>query len=159
METEFIIKAIIGLIVILAILIFLLFLEADKSGDGKQKKSPAPEIKKETEEKPKKEEDSSVNTDLFHLVEIIKNKRSNAETLSEALELVIKHHGKVHKKLGLRPHPDFDTYMDILFTICRHPNANKDMIITFDRELEKLNPEYKKEINEAIAKGLNSRGF
>lgn len=158
METEFIIKAIIGLIVILAILIFLLFLEPDKE-KSKEKESPAPEIKKEIEEKPKKEEDSSVNTDLFHLVDIIKNKRSNADTLSEALELVIKHHGKVHKKLGLRPHPDFDIYMDILFTICRHPNANKDMIIIFDRELEKLNPDYKKEINEAIAKGLNSRGF
>jgi len=157
-ETEFIIKAIIGLIVILAILIFLLFLEPDKE-KSKEKESPAPEIKKEIEEKPKKEEDSSVNTDLFHLVDIIKNKRSNADTLSEALELVIKHHGKVHKKLGLRPHPDFDIYMDILFTICRHPNANKDMIIIFDRELEKLNPDYKKEINEAIAKGLNSRGF
>jgi hypothetical protein len=48
--------------------------------------------------------------------------------------------------------------MDILFAICRHPNTNKDIIINFDKELEHLNPEYKKEINEAIAKGLNSRG-
>lgn len=159
METEFIIKVIIGLIVVLAVLIFLLFLEPNKDEKSKQKHRPAAEIKKEVKEESKKEEDSSVNTDLFHLVNIIKNRRSNADTLSEALELVIKHHGKVHKKLGLRPHPDFDTYIDILFTICRHPNANKDMIITFDRELEKLNPEYKKEINEAIAKGLNSRGF
>ena len=63
----------------------------------------------------------------------------------------------MHKKLGLRAHPDFDIYMDILFTICRHPNANKDLIIKFDRELEELNSEYKKEINDAITKGLNSR--
>lgn len=159
METEFIIKVIIGLIVILAVLIFLLFLEPNKDAKSEPKRRPAAEVKKETKEEGKKENDSSINTDLFHLVNIIKNRRSNADTLSEALELVIKHHGKVHKKLGLRPHPDFDTYIDILFTICRHPNANKDMIITFDRELERLNPEYKKEINEAIAKGLNSRGF
>ncbi|TKI70906.1 hypothetical protein FCU45_00505 [Sulfurimonas crateris] len=159
METEFIIKAIIGLIIVLAILIFLLFLEPNKDAKGEQKQQSAPEVKKESKEERKEEEASSVNTDLFHLVDVIKNRRSNAETLSEALELVIKHHGRVHKKLGLRPHPDFDTYIDILFTICRHPNANKDMIITFDRELERLNPEYKKEINEAIAKGLNSRGF
>jgi len=158
-ETEFIIKAIIGLIVVLAILIFLLFLEPSKEEKIQQKSAPVAEVKKEIEEKPKKEEEPSVNTDLFHLVNVIKNKRSNADTLSEALELIIKHHGKVHKKLGLRPHPDFDTYIDILFTICRHPNANKDMIIIFDRELERLNPDYKKEINEAIAKGLNSRGF
>jgi uncharacterized membrane protein YhiD involved in acid resistance len=158
-DTEFIIKAIIGLIVVLAILIFLLFLEPNKDVKSEPKRQMAPEVQKESREEREEEADSSVNTDLFHLVNIIKNRRSNAHTLSEALELVIKHHGKVHKKLGLRPHPDFDTYIDILFTICRHPNANKDMIITFDRELEKLNPEYKKEINEAIAKGLNSRGF
>lgn len=151
METEFIIKVIVGLIVLLAILIFLLFLGPKKDVKIQQKQHHIPEIKKEHE--------ISVNTDLFHLVNVIKNRRSSADTLSEALELVIKHHGKVHKKLGLRPHPDFDTYMDILFTICRHPNANKEMIITFDRELERLNPEYKQEINEAIAKGLNSRGL
>ncbi len=163
METEFIIKAIIGLIIVLAVLIFLLFLEPGKNTKSEERGTLAAEVKKETseepKEEPKKEDDSSINTDLFHLVDIIKNRRSNADTLAETLELVIKHHGKVHKKLGLRPHPDFDTYIDILFTICRHPNANKDMIITFDRELERLNPEYKKEINEAIAKGLNSRGF
>ncbi len=159
METEFIIKVIIGLIVILAVLIFLLFLEPNKDTKSEQKHRPAAEVQKETKEESKKDDDTYLNTDLFHLVNIIKNRRSNADALSEALELVIKHHGKVHKKLGLRPHPDFDTYIDILFTICRHPNANKDMIITFDRELERLNPEYKKEINEAIAKGLNSRGF
>lgn len=154
METEFIIKAIIGLIIILAFLIFLLFLQPKSKKKAEQKSNLKSETSKES-----KEESSSANTDLLHLVNIIKNKRSNADTLSEALELVIKHHGKVHKKLGLRPHPDFDIYIDILFTICRHPNANKNMIITFDRELEKLNPEYKQEINEAIAKGLNSRGL
>jgi len=157
-ETEFIIKAIIGLILILAVLIFLLFLEPNRDLKREKKLSPVAEAKKDDKEK-QKEEIPKINTDLFHLVNIIKNKSSSAKVLSEALELVIKHHGKVHKKLGLRPHPDFDIYIDILFTICRHPNANKDMIITFDRDLEKLNPEYKQEINEAIAKGLNSRGF
>ncbi len=159
METELIVKIIIGLIVILAILIFLLFLEPNKDTKSKEKSSPAPKIHVQHKEEPKKEDDSSVDIDLFDLVNVIKNRRSNADTLSEALELVIKHHGKVHKKLGLRPHPDFDTYIDILFTICRHPNANKDIIINFDRELERLNPEYKQEINEAISKGLNSRGL
>jgi hypothetical protein len=157
-ETEFIVKIIIGLIAVLAILIFLLFLQPNTDAESQKKASPV--LKRQRSRKDEQEsESSSANTDLFHLVSIVKNKRSNAETLSEALELVIKHHGNVHKKLGLRPHPDFDTYIDILFTICRHPNANKDMIITFDRELERLNPEYKQEINEAIAKGLNSRGL
>ena len=159
MDAELIVKSIMGLIAILAILIFLLFLEPNKDIKIKKKSSPAPKKEMPHKEEPKKETDPSVNTDLFYLVSVIKNKRSNADALSNALTLIIEYHGKVHKKLGFRPHPDFDTYIDILFTICRHPNANKDMIIAFDSELARLNPEYKKEINEAIARGLNSRGL
>ncbi|MCK4875529.1 MAG: hypothetical protein KAS26_06750 [Sulfurimonas sp.] len=158
MDAELIIKAIMGLVAILAILIFLLFLEPDDETRGKKPankepiKEPILESKEITQEP-----DPIQKTDLEFLVRIIKNKRADADELSKTLNLIIKHHGVVHKKLGLRAHPDFDIYMDILFTICRHPNANKDLIIKFDRELEELNSEYKKEINDAITKGLNSR--
>jgi len=149
MEITLLVKSAMGLIVILGGLMFLLFLP---SGQKKQKQI---KLKKDSKklniEKPK--------TDLPSLLGIIKNKKTSAKDLQEALNLVIKHHGTIHKKLGLRPHPDFDAYMDILFTICRHPNTTKDIIVNFDLALEKLNPEYKKEINDAIAKGLNSRGF
>ncbi len=158
MEAELIIKSIMGLIALLALLIFLLFLEPGKAKKAKEKLS---EIKAVIEE-----DNSELNggvldkePDLNSLADIIKNKKSDVPKLAYALDLIIKHHGKVHKKLGIRAHPDFDIYMDILFTLCRHTNANKDLIINFDRELEKLNPEYKQEINEAITKGLNSRGI
>jgi hypothetical protein len=144
MEITLLLKSIVGLVVVLAILIFLLFLPTKK----KKKKKV---VKKSTSSK------ASLNTDLEHLRSIIKKKRTTTKELSDTLELILKHHGRVHEKLGLRTHPDFDTYMDILFTICRHPNTNKDIIIKFDKELSRLNPEYKKEINEAITKGLNSR--
>lgn len=164
MEAELIIKIVIGLIIVLAVLMFLLFLEPgeDKHKEQSVQKESVQEVQVQPQEPPKEveeEEEPSDKVDLDSLVEIIKNRRSNSQKLTEALELIIKYYGKVHKKLGLRPHPDFDVYIDILFTICRHPNANKDMIIDFDRELAKLNPEYKREINEAIAKGLNSRGI
>ncbi len=58
----------------------------------------------------------------------------------------------------MRAHPDFENYSEILFTISRHKHINKDILIKFDKELERRNPEYKKEINEALMKGLNSRG-
>jgi hypothetical protein len=61
--------------------------------------------------------------------------------------------------MGVRAHKDFDIYMDVLFTLCRHPNTNTDLIINFDKELARLNPDYKQEINNAISKGLNSRGI
>jgi len=144
-----IIKSLMGLVAILGVLVFLLFLTS-----AKRKKSPAIFKKRG-----KKEVKSKVKTDFKSLLSIIKDKNTSTDELKKALDLVIKHHGVVHKKLGLRPHPDFDIYMDILFTICRHPNTDKNIIVNFDRALGKLNPEYKKEINDTISKGLDSRGY
>ena len=146
MEITLLVKSVLGLLAILAVLIFIFLLQS------KDKKKKEIKSKKVTIEKEKE------RTDLKYLRSIIKNKKSTSKELENALNLVIKHHGKVHKKLGLRAHPDFDIYRDILFTICRHPNANKNIIVNFDNALGKLNPEYKKDINDAITKGLNSRG-
>ncbi len=154
MDAELIIKSIMGLIALLGILIFLLFLEPNGKKKSKEKKSEAVASNKE-----EKKEPDGRDFSLVALAKIVKNKKSDAKKLQEALDLVIKHHGTVHKKLGIRAHPDFDIYINMLFTLCRHPNANKDLIINFDRELGRLNPEYKQEINEAITKGLNSRGI
>lgn len=160
METDIIVKSILVLLGVLVILVFLLFLEPkEKSPKDKkeiQTQKSQPKVVEKEKIKDKKEETKD-RTDLDYLLSVIKNKKSDADKLSEALELIIKHHGLVHKKLGMRAHPDFDIYVDILFTICRHPNANKDMIIKFDRELARLNPDYKQEINESIERGLNSR--
>ena len=149
MEITLLVKSILGLVVVLGLLIFLLILP------GKTKKT-----QKDSGEKTLKTPDTKESEPtLEDLRKVIKNKKSTEAELKEALETVIKKYGKVHKKLGLRAHPDFDIYMDMLFTICRHPNTNKDIIVQFDRDLGRLNPEYKKEINEAITKGLNSRGI
>ncbi len=149
MEITLLVKSILGLVVVLGLLIFLLILP------GKTKKTQ----KKSGEKTLKTPVTKELEPTLEDLRKVIKNKKSTEAELKEALETVIKKYGKVHKKLGLRAHPDFDIYMDMLFTICRHPNTNKDIIVQFDRDLGRLNPEYKKEINEAITKGLNSRGI
>lgn len=160
MDAELITKLIIALGAILAILIFFLFLEPKEDTPTQikpSKKSPLSSDSKPQKEQ-KKESASLAKPTLESLVDIIKNKRSDSQKLSETLSLVIEHYGVIAKKMGIRPHKDFDIYMDILFSICRHPHTNKDIILDFDRELERLNPEYKKEINEAITKGLYSRG-
>ncbi|MBU1658625.1 hypothetical protein KKG72_06175, partial [bacterium] len=98
-------------------------------------------------------------TDLESLKAIIRDKQTSSEKLQETLDLVIKYHGTIHQKLGTRTHPDFDNYVEIIFMICLHPNTSKDIIVKFDRELEKLNPNYVAEINDSLTKGLNSRGI
>ncbi len=144
MELSLLIKTIVGLLVVLGVLIFLVFLP----NKIKNTKKVPPE---------KKPIKPSVKTDLDSLRYIIRNRMSSSRQLSEALDLIIKHHGSIPKKLGIRVNPQFDGYMEVLVTLCRHPNATKDIVIKFDRELVGLNPNYKQEINDAITKGLNSR--
>ncbi len=144
MEPSLLLKAIAGLIAILGLLVFLLLLPK------KTKKDKKVSVTKGTD-KPK------TKTDLDSLRYIIRNRISSNKQLEEALDLIIKHHGKIAKKLGIRVNPQFDGYMEVLVTLCRHPNTSKEIILKFDKELVNLNPEYKSEINDAITKGLNSR--
>lgn len=150
MGTEVIIYMIVGLIVVLAFLILLLFLSPKKESVEKNK---------EVETNKKQEPKIIIRTDLDYLLGVIKNKKTTTKELATVLDLVIKHHGTIAKKLGIRVHPDFDIYMDIILTICRHANTNKNIVVKFDKELVALNPDYKEEINDAITKGLNSRGL
>lgn len=144
MDIVLLIKSIIGLVLILGVLIFFLLY------------SPKKKIEKEKELK--QEETKHSKTDMPSLLEVIKNKNSTTEELKEALDLVIKHHGTIHPKLGLRAHPDFDIYGEIIIRLCRHPNTNKNLILDFERALEKKNEDYVRDINEYLEKGLNSIG-
>ena len=140
---ELIVQSVIGLVALLVVLLFLLLIKSNKKTSINKIVS--------------KKKSLQTNYDMENLRQIIKDKKSKTEELRKALELIIKYHGKIHPKLGTLAHPDFEPYKDVLFTVCRHPNADKNMIINFDRELGKLNPDYKKDLNEAITKGLTSR--
>jgi len=147
MDIVLLIKSIVGLVAILGILIFLLFYLP--SSKKKEVKKPKKIYLKERKSQP----------ELRELLEVIRNKQATAEALGKALDSIIKYYGKIHPKLGLRMHPDFNIYSEIILRICHHPNTTKEIIIKFDKEIEKLNPEYKREINDSLTKGLNSRGI
>jgi hypothetical protein len=148
MDIVLLVKSIVGLVVILGILILIFFYIPSK------KKTEPKKQKSQLQESPPKKDYK-----LKDLLQIIRNKKATTEELGEALDLVIKHYGHIHAKLGLRTHPDFDIYSEILLRICRHPNTNKDIIIKFDKALEERNPNYVREINDSLTKGLNSRGI
>jgi len=149
MDVMLLLKSIAGLTFLLGFLIFL-FLYSSRTQKAAKKVGTKRSYTKAT---PPKEP-----TDFDSLAKIIRNKKSTADELQHALELLIKYHGTIPKKLGIRVHPEFYKYSEIMLRLCRHPNTNKELIINFDRELEKKNPEYVKEINDALTKGLNSRG-
>ena len=148
MELTLLIQSGMGLLVILGLLVFFLVI-VPSSKEKKQQTKKKVALKQKVKSK----------TDMETLKAVVKNRKSTTKELKEALDLVLKYHGTIHKKLGLRPHPESQIYMDILFNLCRHPEANKDIIVIFDTELGKRNPEYKKDLNEAMMRGLNSRGF
>jgi len=148
MDIELLIKSIMGLIVILGLLIFLLFYMFPEEDTKVKKKKVV--VKKSNS-------NSFEDTSFSALKKVIKNKKSTTAELSKALDLIIKHHGIITKKTAGRSHADFDIYMDVLFSLCRHPNANKNIIINFDKTLSNKNPDYKSDINDAITKGLESR--
>lgn len=146
MDIVLLVKSIAGLSVILVILLAL-FLYSPKK---KAKKSVKKSYTTPTPPQPK--------TDWTTILSIVRKRESTTEELQEALNLILKYHGTIPKKLGIRVNPEFDKYSEVLLRICRHPNTNKNLIVDFDKELERRNPEYIKEINDALTKGLNSRG-
>jgi tRNA U34 5-carboxymethylaminomethyl modifying enzyme MnmG/GidA len=145
MDIKLIAVVTIGLVMVLVVIVlYILFA-------GKKKKS----IKKRVKKKQVKKKE--VYSSLEELKAIIKKKTSSSEELSNALDLVIKYHGYISEQSAGKRSTSFDTYIDILVTICRHPNTNKNIIINFDSALSKKNPTYKSSIDNIVRRGLDTR--
>lgn len=150
MDIVLLFKSIIGLAIILGFLILILVLP-------KKLKIKREKLAKKKLDTVQKREDNEHSFEKLHT--IIKKKATTTEELKDALDLIIKYYPTMHKKLGIRPHPESNAYMDVIFKLCRHKNTNTKITINFINAIEKINPEYKKEINDAMMRGLNSRGF
>lgn len=90
---------------------------------------------------------------------IFSHSKSTKAELIEAIEQLIKNHGKIHAKLGDLPHPDFKRYLTLIIELCNNPQADKDIIVSLDHKLRIKNPKYGLNIDDAINKGLAGRGF
>ena len=145
MELELLLKSFAGLVFILGLLLYLLLNSSKKKAI----------IKKKAKEK----KERSAFPTLESLVAIVKNKKSTKAELSEAIDQILKYHGTIHPKLGMRSHPDFDIYGLVMLKICHHPHTDKKIILKYDRELRAKNPEYAQEINDFLTKGLDTRGM
>ena len=143
MDITLLVESFLGLTALLGFLIvYLLYSGRDKKATKVKKVGVG--VKKKKVEKPLEE------TTLEELLNIIKSKKSTTDELKTSTELVISKFGKIK---------EFNKYGDIIMALCRHPNVNKNIITKFDKELSKLNPDHKREINLYLEKGLNSRGF
>jgi len=108
--------------------------------------------------KPKKEVKRAVHS-FEELSAIIKAKGSSAAELQEAIDELLDRHGHITDKLGIRPHPDLDRYVEVIFAVCRHRHTSKELVLSLDKGLSRLNPTYRLEIDNAVQTALSSRGM
>ena len=148
MDIVVLIKSIAGLSALLGLLIFFLFY----TPSSKKK-----EIKKE-KKKPLQSIEVNEKKTLNDYLKVLKNQEASQKELQETLDAIIKEYGEIPKKFGARINPEFYMYVEMIMRICRHRNTNKHLIINFYKALEKKNPQYSRELNEALTKGLNSLG-
>lgn len=90
---------------------------------------------------------------------LFSHSQSSKAELKEAIEQLVRHHGKIHAKLGDLVHPDFKRYLELIISLCKHPQADKELILALDQKLRVKNPKYGMEIDEAVNKGIAARGF
>ncbi len=145
MELTLLVKSFAGLVFILVLLLYFLLSNSKKKTLAKKKV--------------KEQKERNTFPSLESLVAIVKNKKSTKVELSEAIDKILKYHGIIHPKLGIRSHPDFDIYGLVMLKICHHPHTDKKIILKYDKELREKNPEYEHEINDFLTKGLNTRGM
>lgn len=85
---------------------------------------------------------------LASLINNIKDKTTSTQGLQESLDYIVKTYGVIE---------DFSNYEEILIAITLHPNTNKNLILNFDKELSKRNPEYAKRISSTVTSALKLR--
>ena len=120
------------LVLLLGVLIVFLFMAAKKK---KMKTHKSNKIKVKS-------------TTLHGLRDKLKNKELGAENLKKTLDSVIQDYGHIE---------DFELYVDIIFLMTGHPNTSKEIILSFEKDLSKLNPSYASSISKNVMNGLSLR--
>ncbi len=81
---------------------------------------------------------------------VILDRTSSKTELTGAVDVIAKYYGKIYATTLTR-------YTRIIVTLCRHPQTDKQILLTLDRALQSQNPGLKHELELALQKGLSSR--
>ena len=119
---------------------------------------PSKKVQKQQVNRPQKPTASPTQIPTFEkLVERMKKRTATIQELQEAAELILKYYGAIKPKNGIAPSKDFKRYGEVMFIIARHPNTTKELVVMFDKELANKNPDYRREIDEMLNRGLSAR--
>lgn len=139
------------LLLIPLLLSYLVFPADEKTASVRQEDAP------KKDEKPVIDKNKTLSFEEIRA--LFSHSKSTKAELKEAIEQLIRHHGKIHAKLGDLVHPDFKRYLELIISLCKNPQADKELILSLDQKLRIKNPKYGLEIDEAVNKGIAARGF
>jgi len=146
MDIVSLIESLLGLSALLGFLIMFYFYRAHKK---------APVKKSVLKEKTQLQRVPTLEA----LLKIISEKSSTTNELEETVTHILKNHGKIPIKKGLKADPKFAIYSEIIIRACHHPNITKKIILKLQRELIAQNPTYRLELEDSLSKGLDTRSI
>ncbi len=146
MSTTALILLIGGAVALLLVAVLVIMLLNSKN--TKKKASKNINVKKEKIKEPE--------ITFEELLAIVKSKRSSTNDLSKAVIQLVRHFPFPEKK-GNVLSDEAKKYLDFVFSVASHPNANAKLIAFMDKELKRANPSYKVEIDVYEDRGLNLR--
>jgi len=150
-------STLVTILIILLLLLIPLLLSYLVFPDDKETASVRQEDTPKKDEKPVIDKNKTLSFEEINI--LFSHKDSSKAELKEAIEQLVRHHGKIHAKLGDLVHPDFKRYLELIISLCKNPQADKELIITLDQKLRVKNPKYGLEIDEAVNKGIAARGL
>ena len=131
--------AIVAIIIISVLIVNMKKNKLVKQGDSqKKKKSQEPEVT------------------LDDLIKIVSSKQSSKNDLTKATIKLAKDF-PFPKKRGSSLTNEAKKYLNFVFLTAAHPNADAQIIAFMDKELKRVNPSYKMEIDVYEDRGVNSR--
>ncbi len=108
------------------------------------------------EDSSKKREDLEPEITFDDLLRIVKSKQSTKNDLTKAIIKAARDFPFPQKK-GNSLSNEAKKYLNFVFLTAAHPNADAKMIAFMDKELKRVNPSYKMEIDVYEDRGVNGR--
>lgn len=126
---ENIFYALVFLIVLLGLLLFLLF--------SQRKKEPS--INKTLKVK---------SSSLKDYIDVIEDTNTTTKELEQTLQKILNEYGIIQ---------DLSLYLNLVSSVVKHKNTNKNLILNLEKNLKLQNSKYKKEIEDMVLYALNTR--
>ncbi len=145
MQENYIIFAIVAVIVIVLISLFIVVINTQRTVvvHSKNVKNHSPK--------------ESKGISIEELVELVAKRKTSRNDLTAAILRASKECPFPQKTKGIAP-KSAKTYLNFVLLIASHHNADAKLIVFMDETLKKANPEYKTEIDIYESEGIHQRG-